>query len=164
MPCVDWKRVLWYSTAFPWWRIAFAYQAHIALRIIRSNSEFDEICLRSILRNTVQVTKKFCTFQEEYSTAVLECTKFRCGQIDVREDIIKCILIKYEIRSKPLWWDGHQLTSSSFKMARSRHMLIFCINCSKITCITTTTAAATTATATATATSTTTTTAFGVVD
>ena len=66
--------------------------------MIRSNSE----CVR--YRETDPVKKKFCTLQ-----AVWECAKSHCDQIDAREDINKCISIKFEIWLKSLQCDGHLL-------------------------------------------------------
>ena len=58
-----------------------AGMAPASLKIIRSNSEFDEI----------GKDKEFLHI------AVLECTKFLCDWIDVYEDMNKCILIEFAI-------------------------------------------------------------------
>ena len=44
------------------------------------------------------ISMKFCTYQD--STAVLVCTEFNCDQTDMRENMRKHILIKFEILSK----------------------------------------------------------------
>ena len=49
-----------------------------------------KICLCYSSKQTGPITMKFCTFQD--SCAVLECAKFLCDWIDVREDKNECIL------------------------------------------------------------------------
>ena len=52
----------------------YAYMRHqrlTVLKIIRSNSEFDEICLRYSLRKNDIITNKLCIFPDSY--AVLWC-------------------------------------------------------------------------------------------
>ena len=64
----------------------------------------------SSIEKTDPITKIFCPFQD--SCPVLECAKFLCDRINFREDINKCILIKFGICPQSLQWDGHLLWKS----------------------------------------------------
>ena len=70
----------------------YSSKAPVPLKIIRSNLEFDEIFLRYSLKKSDPITKKF-----SYSKTAMEFAKFLSDQIDVREDINKCILTEFEI-------------------------------------------------------------------
>ena len=94
------ETVLWISCLEIWslhWKRA---QTPVLLKINRSNSKFDEICLCYSLTKTDPITKKFCTPQDHCT--VLECAKFHCDLIDVRDDIKTCILTEFEIWSQSL--------------------------------------------------------------
>ena len=78
-------------------------QVLIPIKVIQSNSEFDEI-YHYTLKKTDPITKIFCTFQD--SCAVLGWAIF-CDLRDVRKDINECTLIKFQIWSKSLQWIGH---------------------------------------------------------
>ena len=57
------------------------------LKLIRSNQEFDEICLRYRLKKTDPIAKKLCTSPD--SCALLGCAKLLRDRIDEREHIGK---------------------------------------------------------------------------